>query len=280
MTTESEDTMAPDDRTTGLRLDRRQALGLLAGAGLTVIAAACGGSDSSSKASTSRSGTTGTTTASTTGSSTASGTAAVGCVLTPEVTEGPYYLQLDEVRRDITEGKAGVPLDLKVTVVDATTCAPLPDAAVDVWHCDAEGVYSGFVAASTGANGPPGGGPGSRSAQTGDGTTFLRGTQTTDPAGLAEFQTIYPGWYRGRAVHIHMKVHDGGSVVHTGQLFFADDLSDAVFRASPYDTKGDRDVRNADDSIYADAGKASAQLAMTKSGAGYVGEITVGVKTT
>jgi len=253
-------------------LSRRQALGLFAGAGITVVAAACSGSDSSTPGARRGAGTTGATTTSGTDAS------GVGCVLTPESTEGPYYLDLDAVRRDITEGRAGVPLDLRITVVDAATCAPLPDAAVDVWHCDADGIYSGFVAASTGANGPPGGG-GSRSAQTGDGTTFLRGTQVTDAAGLAGFRTVYPGWYRGRAVHIHTKVHAGGSVVHTGQLFFADDLSDAVFEAAPYAGKGERDVRNADDSIYADAGRASAVLATTRSGDGYTGEITVGVRT-
>ena len=259
-------------------LSRRRALGLFAGAGITVVAAACSGGDSSSSAARRRPGVTGTTGGSTATSGSGSGATEVGCVLTPEATEGPYYLDLDAVRRDITEGAVGTPLDLRITVVDASTCSTLPDAAVDVWHCDADGIYSGFVDASTGANAPPGGG-GSRAAQTGDGTTFLRGTQVTDATGLAEFATIYPGWYRGRAVHIHTKVHAGGSVVHTGQLFFADDFSDAVFESAPYAGKGDRDVRNADDSIYADAGKATAELRLRASANGYVGEITVGVRT-
>jgi protocatechuate 3,4-dioxygenase beta subunit len=150
-------------------------------------------------------------------------------VLTPEATEGPFYLDLlDKVRSDITEGNDGTPLDLKITVVDATGCSPIKDAAIDVWHCDAGGVYSGF---SQAGDGGPGGGPGGARAAS-DGQTFLRGTQITDANGLGEFRTIYPGWYRGRAVHIHMKVHVGGSVVHTGQLFF-DDVSPTRCTGAP-----------------------------------------------
>ena len=99
-------------------------------------------------------------------------------------------------------------------------------ATVDIWHCDAGGVYSGFVAASTGG---PGGGGGPT-----DKRTFLRGIQPTNAQGIATFQTIYPGWYRGRAVHIHVKVHLGGNVVHTGQFFFSDALTDTVYKRSPY----------------------------------------------
>jgi protocatechuate 3,4-dioxygenase beta subunit len=196
----------------------------------------------------------------------------VACVLTPEATEGPFDLDLDRVRSDITEGREGTPLDLKITVVDATRCSPIKDAAIDVWHCDAGGVYSGF---SQGGAGGPGG---AQSAT--DDQTFLRGTQLTDANGLGQFQTIYPGWYPGRAVHIHTKVHVGGSVVHTGQLFFDDDLTDKVYRNAPYSSRGGREVRNSADDIFRDAGAASAVLAMTPSGNGYVGDITVGVTRT
>ena len=120
----------------------------------------------------------------------------------PELTEGPYYLDLDLVRRDITEGRPGVPFDLAVKVVDATSCEPLEGAAVDVWHCDAEGAYSGVQ---------------------GDSGTFLRGVQMTGADGVADFTTIFPGWYTGRAVHVHLKVALAGDDVHTGQLFFDDD---------------------------------------------------------
>ena len=248
-------------------LSRRQAIGVLAGLGAGVVAVACGGGSSSSKTASSSTGTGGTSA----GSSSSGSTAA--CVLTPEVTEGPYYLDLDKVRSDITEGKDGTPLDLRITVVDATGCAPIKDAAVDVWHCDAGGVYSGFSQASAG-------GPGGGSQSTTDNLTFLRGTQMTDANGLAEFQTIYPGWYRGRAVHIHMKVHVGGSVVHTGQLFFDDGLTDQVYGSAPYSSRGTPDVRNSADDIYRSAGAASAVLAVTPSDRGYTGEITVGVKRT
>jgi len=190
-------------------LSRRKAMGLLAGLGAGIVAVACGGSSPSSKRASSGTAT-GSSSAGTSGSTAPTATAA--CVLTPEVTEGPYYIDLDKVRGDITEGKDGAPLDLKITVVDASGCTPIKDAAVDVWHCDAGGVYSGFSQASAGG---PGGGSGGSQSPT-DNLTFLRGTQMTDANGLAEFQTIYPGWYRGRAVHIHMKVHIGGSAVHTG----------------------------------------------------------------
>jgi protocatechuate 3,4-dioxygenase beta subunit len=245
-------------------LSRRQAMGLFAGLGAGVVAAACGGG-SSSKGSSSSTRTTSAGASGTTGSSAA-------CVLTPEVTEGPYYLDLDKVRSDITEGKDGTPLDLKITVVDATGCAPIKDAAIDVWHCDAVGVYSGFSQAGAG-------GPGGAQSTTDD-QTFLRGTQVADANGLGEFQTIYPGWYRGRAVHIHMKVHVGGSVVHTGQLFFDDRLTDQVYASAPYSSRGTPDVRNSADDIYRSAGAASAVLAVTPSAQGYTGEITVGVKRT
>src|SRR5207248_2171833 len=132
-------------------------------------------------------------------------------------------------------------------------------AGVGAAVIDAGGVYSGFSQASAGG---PGGGPGGGQSKTDD-QTFLRGTQVTDANGLAEFQTIYPGWYRGRAVHIHMKVHVGGSVVHTGQLFFDDNLTDQVYQPAPYNTRGSRDVRNADDSIFRDAGAAPAVVATT-----------------
>jgi protocatechuate 3,4-dioxygenase beta subunit len=246
-------------------LSRRQAMGLFAGLGAGVVAVACGGG-SSSKGSSSTTRTTSAGASATTGSSAA-------CVLTPEVTEGPYYLDLDKVRSDITEGKDGTPLDLKITVVDATGCSPIKDAAIDVWHCDAGGVYSGFSQASAG-------GPGGGAQSTTDDQTFLRGTQVTDANGLGQFQTIYPGWYRGRAVHIHMKVHVGGSVVHTGQLFFDDGLTDQVYQSAPYSSRGTPDVRNSADDIYRSAGAASAVLAVTPSGQGYAGEITVGVKRT
>jgi protocatechuate 3,4-dioxygenase beta subunit len=182
---------------------------------------------------------------------------AVKCVLTPEQTEGPYYIPNEHVRRNITDGRPGTPLLLRTTVVDASTCRPIKRAAVDVWHADASGIYSGF-----------GQGAGNR--------TFMRGVQRTDVHGLAAFRTVYPGWYPGRTVHIHVKVHIGGSVVHTGQLYFPDAITDAAYRAAPYNRRPGRDTRNATDSVYRNGGKRS-MLTVRKNANGYVAAITMGV---
>jgi len=183
---------------------------------------------------------------------------AVKCVLTPELTEGPYYIPNEKVRRNITDGRPGVALTLRLSVVDASTCSPIRNAAVDVWHADASGVYSGF-----------GAGASSR--------TFMRGVQPTDGQGIAVFDTVYPGWYQGRAVHIHVKVHLGGNVVHTGQLFFPDPLTDVVYKRSPYNRRPNRTTLNANDSIFVNGGSRS-MLTLTKNGGGYVGAITMGVQ--
>ena len=181
---------------------------------------------------------------------------ALTCVLTPELTEGPYYLPGEKVRRNITEGRPGTRLVLKLKVVNVSTCRAIKGAAVDIWHADAGGTYSGV--------------------QGSVGTTFMRGIQPTDARGVAQFLTVYPGWYQGRTVHIHVKVHLGGNVVHTGQLFFPDTLTDTVYKAAPYNARGSRDTRNANDSIYVNGGSRS-MLAMGRSGSGYVGAITMGV---
>jgi protocatechuate 3,4-dioxygenase beta subunit len=182
----------------------------------------------------------------------------VSCVLTPEMTEGPFYLEGDKVRRDVREGRPGVPLLLGTTVLDVSSCKPIRGAAVDIWHCDAGGTYSGFAQEGT------------------EGLTFMRGIQRTDKNGLATFATIYPGWYEGRTVHIHVRVYLGGSVVHTGQLFFPDRLTDAVYRRAPYNRRPARTTRNATDSIFRNGG-ARSMLRLAKSGKGYVGTIAMGV---
>jgi protocatechuate 3,4-dioxygenase beta subunit len=182
----------------------------------------------------------------------------VTCVLTPEQTEGPYYIANEALRRNITDGRPGTPLLLRAFVVNASTCKPIKGAAVDIWHADAGGVYSGF-----------GQGAANR--------TFMRGIQRTNAKGLALFRTVYPGWYQGRTVHIHVKVHLGGNVLHTGQLYFPDTVTDAVYRRAPYTARPNRDVRNAADSIYRNGGKRS-QVSVTKNSAGlYVASIVMGV---
>lgn len=182
----------------------------------------------------------------------------VTCVLAPEMTEGPYYVPGATVRSDIRAGKPGTPLALRLGVANVSTCKPIAGAAVDVWHADAGGVYSDEQVENT------------------VGQTFLRGVQRTGASGFATFGTIYPGWYPGRTVHIHVKVHIGGNVVHTGQLFFDDALTDAVYRRTPYSTRPNRDTRNANDSIYVNGGSRSL-LSVKRQGSGYAGTIWMGV---
>jgi protocatechuate 3,4-dioxygenase beta subunit len=187
-------------------------------------------------------------------------TGPVTCVLSPEQTLGPYFTEGDKVRRNVREGRPGVALDLRTTVVDVSTCTPIRGAAVDIWHCDATGTYSGFAQEGT------------------EGKTFMRGIQRTDRLGLARFHTIYPGWYEGRTVHIHVQVYLGGDVLHTGQLYFPDANTDLVFRRAPYSRRPGRTTRNATDSIFRNGGSRS-MLKLARSGSGYIGRITMGVQT-
>lgn len=182
---------------------------------------------------------------------------AVTCVLAPEQTQGPYYVAGAKVRRNITEGRPGTPLTLRATVVDASTCKPIKGASVDVWHADALGAYSGV--------------------QQNVGKTFMRGIQKTAASGLTLFKTVYPGWYQGRTVHIHVIVHIGGNVVHTGQLYFSDAVTDAVFKRAPYNSRGARDTRNATDSVYRNGGKSSLVTLRSDGTGGYIASIVMGV---
>lgn len=276
-------------------VSRRTALAGIGGLGLTAVLAACGRSGSGSSAATSGATASApsagaTSTAVTTGSTAATGSTATGStaaaastsatevVLVPELTEGPYYLDLDLVRGDIREDRRGAPLVLDMRVVDAATGDPIPGASVDLWHCDAEGEYSGFVSASegdTGGRSGPGGGGGGATAT--DDSTFLRGTQVAGDDGVVQFTTVYPGWYTGRSVHMHIKVHVSGDVTHTSQLFFDDAFSDEVYASTePYASQGERDQRNDDDGIFGQGG-AAMTLDVAASGSGYASAITLGV---
>lgn len=182
------------------------------------------------------------------------------CVLTPEQTEGPYYLDTALLRSDITEGRPGIPLQLSLTVVDASTCTAIPNAVVDIWHADASGTYSGYAAEGTA------------------GETFCRGIQVTDASGGVTFQSMYPGWYRGRTTHIHIKVHVGSSTVVTSQLYFPDAVSDAVYAQSPYNTDGQRDTTNETDGILGGVDDESAVLVdVTLQNGTYVAAVTLGI---
>ena len=201
--------------------------------------------------------------------------AATGCVLSPEVTEGPYWIDNKLTRRDLTEDRPGLPLELVLTVHNAKTCTPIKGADVELWHCDAGGAYSGY------SSGGPGG-PGGQHATPSNSKRYLRGHQKAGADGRVRFETIYPGWYRGRTPHIHLKVHVGGSVVHTGQLFFDEQTTAAVYRHSPYKSHGQPDTSHAEDMIYAQAGSSRATLKLARRSQGrhgYRGSITLGVAT-
>jgi protocatechuate 3,4-dioxygenase beta subunit len=185
-----------------------------------------------------------------------SAVSAPNCVLSPEQTEGPYYVDNHLIRRDIRGGKAGAPLSLRLQVLNASTCKPIQGATVEVWHCDAVGNYSGFNARGN----------------------FCRGGQRTNSTGHATFRTIYPGWYQGRTTHIHVKVHAGGQVVHTGQLYFADATTARVYRSrSPYKSRGQKDTPNSQDMVFASGGRQS-MLRLARSGSGFVGRLALGVR--
>jgi protocatechuate 3,4-dioxygenase beta subunit len=205
--------------------------------------------------------------------------AAAVCTLTKEMTEGPYYLDGALVRADIREDKTGFRLNLALTVVDDDTCAVIPSALVEIWHSDALGEYSGYVG-NNGHNEP-------------DNGTFLRGGVLTNSSGVANITTVYPGWYRGRCVHIHVKVHTGvtltsdgsftgGTELHTGQLFFDETITARVGALSPYSANTVTRTTLAQDSIYDEGGAASGLLTLTALGsspsAGYTGTLTLGVE--
>jgi protocatechuate 3,4-dioxygenase beta subunit len=249
-----------------------------------------------------------------TSASTASSSAEVCYKLTSETTEGPYYIDADKIRRDITEDKEGIPLTLTLKVIDSETCKPIRNAAVDIWHCDALGVYSGYESLSTGGGGtaptdapsgtptgePPSGAPsGAPSGGTGGGVheeptddeRYLRGTWKTDQQGRVTFKTIFPGWYRGRCVHIHTKVHvdgewtdagyEGGHACHTGQFFFDEESVLASAGVEPYSTSTTERTTLTEDTIYDQSGTAGGLLKLKYDkkniAKGVLGTITVGV---
>ena len=186
--------------------------------------------------------------------------AGTSCAVTPEQTEGPFYFDPQLVRQDIREGKAGTPLRLRLQIVEAAGCAPQQRARVDIWSCDAAGVYSGYDQ--------------ERSA----GQRWLRGTQFADADGVATFSTLYPGWYEGRAPHIHVKAWLGDGREVTSQLYFPDDLSDAVYRDAAYAGRGGRRMRNTDDFIFRRASGAVPVARMTRGADGYDGAIVIALR--
>jgi len=184
------------------------------------------------------------------------------CIVRPALTEGPFFVDTQLDRADIRETRPGVPLALAFNVsrLSAGQCRSLQGAVVDVWHCDAAGVYSDVEAASRGQK-------------------WLRGLQASDASGQSRFTTVYPGWYQGRAVHIHFKIRttDGGrSGDFTSQVFFDEKLNDEVFAQAPYAQRPGSRTRNEGDSIFRSSdGKLT--LAVTRSGGAYSATFDIGL---
>jgi protocatechuate 3,4-dioxygenase beta subunit len=195
------------------------------------------------------------------------------CVVTPSETEGPYFVDEHLNRSDIISDpstgakRTGVPLTLtfQVARVGSGGCTALSGAQVDVWHCDARGVYSDV------------------SAQSSVGQKFLRGYQLTDAGGVATFATIYPGWYAGRAVHIHFKVrtYTGAtkSFEVSSQLFFDDAVTDEIYKTAPYNSRPNRSTRNQNDMVYTSNGNSGAVLVVkpAQTAAGYAATFAIGL---
>ena len=234
----------------GLKLNRRQALGSFGTVSLGALLAGCREKEQSG----------------TTDTQAKLLDEGNSCKVTTELTEGPYYFDAGAIRRDIREDREGVRLRLVLRVREANGCTPISNAVVDVWHSDAQGLYSGFEAASRSA----GGGDGSRS----DDERYLRGAQVTNDDGVIEFETIYPGWYQGRTPHIHAKVHLDKRTLLTTQLFFDEQLVTGVYRDKRYSRDSKREVTNSSDSIFDE----SLVLTLRRQGAGWVGAMTVDVE--
>ena len=250
-----------DDAPIGRILNRREVLALLGGSGAALLAA-CAPGVLAKPSPTAQP----TSAAATTAAAAASpATTLPSCIVRPAVTEGPYFvdekLNRSDIRSDPASGavKAGAPLALTFLVsrVTGSACAALSGATVDIWHCDALGVYSDATDPSFNTKGQK----------------FLRGYQTTDASGQVQFTTIYPGWYQGRAVHIHFKIRTTTSDF-TSQPFFDDALNTQVFAQSPYSQKGTQGImRNAADGIY----NSQLLLSVTKSGNAYAATFDIGL---
>ena len=253
-----------DDATIGRILSRREVLALFGGSSVALLAA-CAPGALASPSPTTAAQQTGAPTTIAAATPTAAATTLPSCIVRPALTEGPYFvdekLNRSDIRSDPSTGvvRPGAVLtrNLLVSRVSGEICAALGGAVVDVWHCDALGVYSDVGSAS--------------------GQKFLRGLQTTDASGSAKFTTIYPGWYQGRAVHIHFKIRPTSSSEFTSQLFFDDALSTQVFAQAPYSQKGTQGmIRNSSDGIYQQSG-GKLLLSVTKTGDTYAANFDIGL---
>ncbi|MFC8451186.1 protocatechuate dioxygenase [Kitasatospora sp. NPDC057223] len=307
----------------GQRVSRRTALAGISSIGLGALLAACGkgGTTGGAARATTTTGASASVSpqAVTTGDLTALFANAGTCTLTAETTQGPYYFDADKIRSDIREDRAGRQLRLAIRVQDSESCAAIPNAVVEIWHCDADGLYSGAESLSTGGGGggggtppeggapsgmpsgmpggaPPSGAPGApggtppSGAPSGapgagggagggaadltpsDDKRYLRGAQVTNGDGIVQFTTVWPGWYRGRTVHVHAMVHINNERTLTTQMMMDEKLNTAVFADAPYAKHTGRDTFNDGDSIY----RPGMLLTVSEDGDGYLGVITFG----
>ncbi len=184
------------------------------------------------------------------------------CKVTPNEIAGPYPDKVQQLRQDITEGRPGLALTLTFTVVNAKDgCKPMADVLVDIWQCDADGHYSEYL----------------QPTYDGTGLSFLRGVQTTDANGQATFKTIYPGWYMGRAAHIHVEVRANGNRLKTSQIAFPDDVTAAVYATGVYATHGQNPTQNANDGSFADGVNDQLVSLVGDTTNGYAGTLVLGV---
>ena len=205
------------------RVSRREAIGMIGAASAAL--AGCNGSLPTSPT------TTNTTTTTTIG--TTPTTSAAACVVTPSETAGPFPSITLPVRSDVREDRVGLPLELAITVVNAgANCAPVTNASVEIWHCDAAGNYSEYGNLTS--------------------STWLRGVQPVDSSGVARFTTIYPGWYAGRATHIHIEVFVNNRSVKTSQIAFPEEINSAVYPTGVYASKGQNPTKSSNDGIFSD----------------------------
>lgn len=240
------------------RFSRRTALSVLGSAGVAAVAAACGSTPTSPSSA-------GTSTTTTTGGTTGSATS---CVVSPEETIGPYPDRTGMLtnqafyRQNVTEGRAGTPLTLELTVVNVrASCAPVANAAVEIWQCDASGNYSEY--AQPGFNGV--------------GQTFLRGLQTTNASGAVRFTTIYPGWYNGRATHIHVDVYINNTRVKVTQIAFPENISAQVYAQGVYASKGQNTTTNARDNVFSDGVNDEVAVITGSLATGLTASLTIGI---
>ena len=231
------------------KLSRREVLGMMGVAG-AAASLGCGSEGTTSPTTTT--GTTGTT-----------GGTGASCAVSPTETIGPYPSLTNFVRSDIREGKSGTPLALTITVVNAnSSCSPVAGAAVDIWQCDASGNYSEY----------------SQPGYNGTGLTFLRGIQMSDGSGRVTFTTVFPGWYAGRATHIHVQVKVNNAVVKVTQIAFPESVIAAVYASGVYASKGQNPTSNSGDMVFADS--LTSELATVTGGdpaTGYTATFTVGI---